>query len=106
MLSILLLLALASGSSAQYGLAPILAPAPAPAPGTALSNLPAKSLLVSCPVSTTTEVQSLSIKSMQPTGSRTESSMDFTSWLYSGVNDAGGVANCTKASTMLTQGGA
>eukprot|EP00891_Asterochloris_glomerata_P006250 jgi/Astpho2/6250/fgenesh1_pg.00088_%23_59_t len=104
MLSILLLLALASGSSAQYGLAPILAPAPAPAPGTALSNLPAKSLLVSCPVSTTTEVQSLSIKSMQPTGSRTESSMDFTSWLYSGVNDAGGVANCTKASTMLTQG--
>ena len=43
---------------------------------------PAGNLLVTCPMHTTTSVQSLSVKSMQPISEHQSSSTSFVAWLY------------------------
>ena len=63
----------------------------------------AGNLLVTCPMHTTTSVQSLSVKSMQPIAERQSSSTSFVAWLYPQAPK--GTMRCAPKTTVpFTQG--
>ena len=63
-----------------------------------------KDLIVLCPINSTTEVQSLSIQSMEPTTTSTQTNTEYASYLYTSVNALGGISTCTGAESALNPG--
>lgn len=77
------------------------APAASPAPS---EDLVLKDLIVLCPIESTTEVQSLSIQSMEPTDTTTQTSTQYAGYMYQSVNALGGLTTCTGTESQITAG--
>lgn len=63
-----------------------------------------KDLIVLCPINSTTEVQSLSTQSMEPTDTTTQTNTDYASYLYTSVDAIAGLTTCTSAETSVAVG--
>lgn len=63
-----------------------------------------KDLIVLCPINSTTEVQSLSIQSMEPTDTTMQTSTQYAGYLYTSVNALGGLTTCTGSESPVTAG--
>ena len=63
-----------------------------------------KDLIVLCPINSTTEVQSLSIQSMEPTDTTTQTSTQYAGYLYTSVNALGGLTTCTGTESAVAAG--
>lgn len=76
----------------------------APTASPSAENIVLKDLIVLCPINSTTEVQSLSIQSMEPTTTSTQTNTEYASYLYTSVNALGGITACTGAESVLASG--
>lgn len=83
--------------------AQVEAQAPAASPASA-EDIVLKDLIVLCPINSTTEVQSLSIQSMEPTDTTTQTSTKYAGYMYESVNALGGLTTCTGTETPITAG--
>lgn len=63
-----------------------------------------KDLIVLCPINSTTEVQSLSAQSMEPTGTTTQTNTEYASYLYTSVSALGGLTTCTGTESPVAAG--
>ncbi|KAL0051929.1 hypothetical protein WJX82_004666 [Trebouxia sp. C0006] len=77
--------------------------APASSPSSA-EDIVMKDLIVLCPINATMEVQSLSIQSMEPTDTSTQTNTEYASYLYTSVNALGGLATCTSTESPIAAG--
>ena len=77
--------------------------APASSPSSA-EDIVMKDLIVLCPINATMEVQSLSIQSMEPTDTSTQTNTEYASYLYTSVNALGGLTTCTSTESPLAAG--
>lgn len=81
----------------------VRAQAPAASPASS-EDLVLKDLIVLCPIKSTTEVQSLSIQSMEPTDTTTQTSTQYAGYMYQSVNALGGLTTCTGTESQITAG--
>ncbi|KAL0027046.1 hypothetical protein WJX79_001031 [Trebouxia sp. C0005] len=77
--------------------------APASSPSSA-EDIVMKDLIVLCPINATMEVQSLSIQSMEPTDTTTQTNTEYASYLYTSVNALGGLTTCTSTESPIAAG--
>ncbi len=77
--------------------------APATSPSSA-EDIVMKDLIVLCPINATMEVQSLSIQSMEPTDTSTQTNTEYASYLYTSVNALGGLTTCTSTESPIAAG--
>ncbi len=77
--------------------------APASSPSSA-EDIVMKDLIVLCPINATMEVQSLSIQSMEPTDTSTQTNTEYASYLYTSVNALSGLATCTSTESPIAAG--
>ena len=79
------------------------AQAPAISPASS-EDIVLKDLIVLCPINSTTEVQSLSIQSMEPTDTTMQTSTKYAGYMYQSVNALGGLTTCTGTESPITAG--
>lgn len=89
----------------SHTFAPVQVGAQAPSISPASSeDIVLKDLIVLCPINSTTEVQSLSIQSMEPTDTTMQTSTKYAGYMYQSVNALGGLTTCTGTESPITAG--